>query len=287
MTSTESTGSGNVTRSLELLWGSGERPSRGPKPGLTLDRIVTTAVALADAEGLDAVSMRRLSTELGTGTMSLYRYVPGKAELIDLMLNQVQGETAAPAESPDAGADSHSAPSSAPGTGTGWRAAAEAMAHDVLALHQRHPWLLSVNQARPVLGPNSVSGLERKLAAIKGMGLTDPELISVIIMVEGYVSGVARTHVHAVEAEKKSGITDQEFWQAQEPVLSKAMTSGVYPVMAAMSEEAFAPEFDHFAFGLQRILDGLEVLVERRAAEGGTTERGKAQQGKAEPGEAR
>ncbi|MFD7318488.1 TetR/AcrR family transcriptional regulator [Streptomyces sp. NPDC059883] len=287
MTPTESTGSGNVTRSLELLWGSGERPSRGPKPGLTLDRIVTTAVALADAEGLDAVSMRRLSTELGTGTMSLYRYVPGKAELIDLMLNQVQGETAAPAESPTPGSESGSESGSDTGTvpasaaDTGWRAATEAMAHAALALHQRHPWLLSVNQARPVLGPNSVSGLERKLAAIKGMGLTDPELISVIIMIEGYVTGVARSHVHAVEAEKKSGITDPEFWQAQEPVLSKAMISGVYPVMASLSEEAFGPEFDHFAFGLQRILDGLEVLVERRAAESGTTRPGRAEQGTA------
>ncbi|WP_326611756.1 TetR/AcrR family transcriptional regulator [Streptomyces scopuliridis] len=253
MTSTESAGSGNVARSLELLWGSGERPSRGPKPGLTLDRIITTAVALADAEGLDAVSMRRLSTELGTGTMSLYRYVPGKAELIDLMLNQVQGETAALTESLD--------------PGSGWRPAAEAMARAALALHRRHPWLLSVNQARPVLGPNTVSGLEKTLSAIKGMGLSDPELISVIIMVEGYVTGVARTHVHAVEAEKRSGITDQEFWQTQEPVLSRAMNSGVYPVMASLSEEAFGPEFDHFEFGLQRILDGLEVLVERRAAE--------------------
>ncbi|MFE7567302.1 TetR/AcrR family transcriptional regulator [Streptomyces sp. NPDC057539] len=252
MTSTESTGSGNVARSLELLWGSGERPSRGPKPGLTLDRIVTTAVALADAEGLDAVSMRRLSTELGTGTMSLYRYVPGKGELIDLMLNQVQGETAAPAESP--------------GPASGWRSATEALARATLALHQRHPWLLSVNQARPVLGPNSVNGLEKTLSAIKGMGLSDPELISVIIMIEGYVTGIARTQVHAIEAEKKSGITDEEFWQVQEPVLSNAMNSGVYPVMASLSVEAFGPEFDHFEFGLQRILDGLEVLVERRAA---------------------
>ncbi|MFJ9029129.1 TetR/AcrR family transcriptional regulator [Streptomyces sp. NPDC102274] len=281
MTSTQSTGSGNVARSLELLWGSGERPGRGPKPGLTLDRIVTTAVALADAEGLDAVSMRRLSTELGTGTMSLYRYVPGKAELIDLMLNHVQGETDASAESPAPAGSSADL-----GSGSGWRRAAEAMARAALALHQRHPWLLSVNQARPVLGPNTVSGLEKALSAIKGMGLTDPEMISVIVMVEGYVTGVARTHVHAIEVEKRSGITDEEFWQVQEPVLSKAMTSGVYPVMASLSMEAFSPEFDHFEFGLQRILDGLEVLVERRAAERGTSEQGTAERGTAERGTA-
>ncbi|MGO4423231.1 TetR/AcrR family transcriptional regulator, partial [Streptomyces sp. MCAF7] len=90
MTTTEHSGSGDISRSLELLWGTGERPSRGPKRGLTLERIVTAAIAVADAEGLAAVSMRRLSAELGTGTMSLYRYVPGKAELLDLMLDQVQ-----------------------------------------------------------------------------------------------------------------------------------------------------------------------------------------------------
>ncbi|MEW1723723.1 TetR/AcrR family transcriptional regulator [Streptomyces sp. NPDC093109] len=248
MTSTETTGSGNVARSLELLWGAGERPSRGPKPGLTLGGIVSTAVALADAEGLDAVSMRRLSTELGTGTMSLYRYVPGKAELLDLMLNDVWGETDSTPRAP----------------GAGWRTTIEEMARAMLALYQHHPWLLSVNQARPVLGPNAVGGLEEMLSGIKDMGLTDPELISVRIMVEGYVSGVARTHVHAGEVKRKSGMSDREFWQVQEPYLTKAMNSGVYPVMASLSEDAFGPEFDHFEFGLQRLLDGLEVLVARR-----------------------
>ncbi|MEE1800576.1 TetR/AcrR family transcriptional regulator [Streptomyces sp. JV176] len=260
MTSTEASGSGNPARSLELLWDTGERPSRGPKPGLTLGRIVTTAVALADAEGLDAVSMRRLSTELGTGTMSLYRYIPGKTELIDLMLNHVQGET----EDPPGG------------IGTGWRAAVEAMARAALALHQRHPWLLAVNQARPVLGPNAVRGLEKTLSRLQDMGLSDPERVSVIIMVEGYVIGTARTQVHAIEAEKMSGTTDEEFWKAQEPFLSRAMTSGVYPVMAGLSEESFGSEFDHFEFGLQRLLDGLEVLVEQRTA--GQRTRPQAQQ---------
>ncbi|MFD5748320.1 TetR/AcrR family transcriptional regulator [Streptomyces sp. NPDC127033] len=255
MTSTEVSGSGNLARSLELLWGTGERPSRGPKPGLTLDRIVTTAVDLADAEGLDAVSMRRLSTELGTGTMSLYRYIPGKSELLDLMLNHVQGETRDPPG----------------GIGPGWRPAVEAMARAVLALHQRHPWLLSVNQARPVLGPNAVRGLETTLSRLEDMGLSDPERVSVIIMVEGYVIGTARTQVHAIEAEKKTGITHEEFWKAQEPVLSRAMTSGVYPVMATLSEESFGPGFDHFEFGLQRLLDGLEVLVERRRTPSATS----------------
>ncbi|WP_405442234.1 TetR/AcrR family transcriptional regulator [Streptomyces niveus] len=252
MTTTESSGSGDVSRSMELLWGTGERATRGPKPGLTLDRIVTAAIELADAEGLAAVSMRRLSTELGAGTMSLYRHVPGRAELVDLMLDRVQGEGAHAPEPDTAEPDA------------GWRKTVERAARDELALYQAHPWLLSVNQTRPVLGPGAVGGMESMLAGIKDTGLSDPELISVIIMVSGYVSGVARTQVHAVEVRQVTGISDDEFWRAQEPMLSTVMTSGRYPLMAALSPEAFGPDFDHFEFGLQRLLDGLEVLVEQR-----------------------
>lgn len=253
MATTESSGSGDVSRSMELLWGTGERATRGPKPGLTLDRIVTAAVELADAEGLSAVSMRRLSTELGAGTMSLYRHVPGRSELVDLMLDRVQAESGTPAADPDSSA-------AAPG----WRKTVETAARDELALYQAHPWLLSVNQTRPVLGPGAVGGMETMLAGIKDMGLTDPELISVIIMVSGYVAGVARTQVHAVEIQQATGISDDEFWTAQEPILSAVMSSGRYPVMATLSGDAFGPDFDHFEFGLQRLLDGLEVLVDRR-----------------------
>ncbi|MFJ2771862.1 TetR/AcrR family transcriptional regulator [Streptomyces sp. NPDC087300] len=251
MTSTdtgdEQRAAGDIARSLELLWGSGERPTRGPKPGLTLERIVTEAVRLADAEGLAAVSMRRLSTELGTGTMSLYRYVPGKGDLVDLMLDRVN---TAPEESE-------------PWTG-GWREAVEAYARETLALHRRHPWLLHVSQARPVLGPGAVGSLDRTLARIRPMGLTDPELIGVIVMTEGYVTGVARTQLHEAEATQKTGLSETAFWEAQAPTLDRIMRSGRYPSLADLSGDAFGPDFDHFEFGLQRLLDGLDVLIARR-----------------------
>ncbi|MFJ6985195.1 MULTISPECIES: TetR/AcrR family transcriptional regulator [unclassified Streptomyces] len=253
--SAETSGSGDLVRTLELLWDTGKRPSRGPKPGLTLERIVETAVAVADREGLDAVSMRRVATELGTGAMSLYRYVPGKAELLDLMLDRVQRP------GPD-------------GLGEGgWRTALETLARATLALHRRHPWLLRVNQSRPVLGPATLDGMEKVLARIRPMGLSDPELISVIIMIDGYVVGAARTQLHQEEAERASGLTDAQFWSAQEPFLVEAMASGRYPVTAALSEDAFGRDFDHFTFGLERVLDGLELLVERRRDPEGETAR--------------
>ncbi|MEU2540090.1 TetR/AcrR family transcriptional regulator [Streptomyces iakyrus] len=246
---TETSGSGDIARTLELLWDTGRRPSRGPKPALTVDRIVEAAVQIADAEGLQGLSMRRVAAELGTGTMSLYRYVPGKGELLDLMLDRVQRPSENPAD-----------------PGAGWRAALEALARATLALYRRHPWLLQVNQSRPILGPSALDGMEKVLTLIRPMGLSDPELVSAIIMIDGYVVGAARTQLYEREAERRTGLTDAEFWQAQVPVLEKVMASGRYPVMASLSEDAFGTDFDHFEFGLQRILDGLEVLVAARRA---------------------
>ncbi|SDL16330.1 TetR/AcrR family transcriptional regulator [Streptomyces indicus] len=244
-------GSGDIQRTLDLLWGTGERATRGPKPALTLDRIVAAAVELADREGIAAVSMRRLSTELGTGTMSLYRYVPGKAELLDLMLDRVQGEAV-----PEGAAIPKD-----------WRACVEGMARGQLALFRSHPWLLKVNQARTVLGPSAIRSMEVVVAPLRTMGLTDPELLSVIIAVTNWVTGHARTEADTVEAVKETGLSDEEFWGSQQPYLERAMLSGEFPQMASLSEDTFSYEFDHFEFGLRRLIDGFAVLVEERAAE--------------------
>ncbi|MFJ6657646.1 TetR/AcrR family transcriptional regulator [Streptomyces sp. NPDC091377] len=250
--STETSGAGDITRTLELLWDTGRRPSRGPKPGLTLDRIVAAAIQVADAEGLTGLSMRRVAAELGTGAMSLYRYVPGKAELLDLMLDRVQRPSEDPADL---------------GDGT-WRSALEAMGRETLALYRRHPWLLHVNQSRPILGPGAMNGMEKVLSRIKQMGLTDPELIGVIVLVDSYVVGAARTQVHQEEVERRTGLTDMEFWEAQVPILEQVLATGRFPLMASLAEDTWGTEFDHFEFGLQRILDGLEAQVEQRAEAG-------------------
>ncbi|ALO10189.1 TetR family transcriptional regulatory protein [Streptomyces venezuelae] len=237
-----------TTSSLDLLWGTGDRPSRGPKPGLTLDRIVATAVGLADAEGLDAVSMRRVAGELGVGTMSLYRYVPGKTELLDLMLDRVQGESFEADPPPP----------------THWRDTVTALARTTLALYRAHPWLLKVNEARSVLGPSALRGLELCLSGLKGphgMGLGDPQTISVIITVQSYTAGIARMELQTVEAAKETGVDDEEFWRTQQPYLERAMASGDYPMMAALAADTFSRDVDHFTFGLERLLDGFEILV--------------------------
>ncbi|MGV9315570.1 TetR/AcrR family transcriptional regulator [Streptomyces sp. NPDC003691] len=252
---TETTGSGDIVRTLELMWGLGDRPTRGPKPGLTLDAIVARAIEVADAEGLAAVSMRRIASELGTGTMSLYRYVPGKAELLDLMLDKVS----------DPGEWEHAK------GGDGepdWRAALMEMARGYLDLYEKHPWLLRVNQARTVLGPSTIASLEVALRALRPMLLTDPERISVIISVQSLVAGIARMAADAEEAAEATGLSHTDFWGVQEPFLATAMESGRFPLVAGLSEDTFTEEFDHLEFGVQRLLTGFEALMREREAAG-------------------
>lgn len=246
---TEHSGSGDLHRSMELLWGTKERPARGPKPGLTLDRIVDAAVELADRDGLSALSMRKVAAELGVGTMSLYRYVPGKGELIDLMLDRVSG----PVEHLERY------------RGEGWRTTLELVARGSWELYANHPWLLQVNQSRPVLGPNSMAGFDFALAALDGLGLTGQERVGILVAVEHYVAGAARSSVLWKQAAQQSGVSDEEFWATQEPYLVRAMTTGAYPQVAALPEDVFsASDEANMELGLRLLLDGVAGLIESK-----------------------
>lgn len=246
---TAHSGSGDLSRSLELLWRGREPAPSGPRPGLTLERIVTAAVALADREGLGTLSMRKVAAELGVGTMSLYRYVPGKGELLDLMLDHVNGP--APALQEHGGKD--------------WRRLMELVARRTWRLYLDHPWLIQVNQTRPILGPNALAGFDFALAALDGLGLTGREKVAVILAVDHYVTGTARTYALRGQAARETGITDEEFWAAQEPVLTRALAGGDYPAIAQLPEDAFSIDGDEaLEFGLTPLLDGLEAFIASR-----------------------
>ncbi|AYY11737.1 TetR/AcrR family transcriptional regulator [Actinobacteria bacterium YIM 96077] len=248
---TEHAGSGNVHRSMELLWDLCERPSRGPKPGLTLETIVTAAVEIADAEGLEALSMRRVATHLGVGTMSLYRYIPGKSELLDLMLDHVL-------EMPDGVPDmSH----------LGWREFLERTAREQWQLCMSHPWYPFVDQARPLLGPNGLETVEYVFRHLRPMGLSDQEMAVVITSLSNFVESTARVYINEKQAEERTGISNDEFWAAQAPALDEAMKSGQFPVMADLAGDTWGFTSETvFEFGLQRFLDGLESFLARRSS---------------------
>ncbi|SCG35885.1 TetR/AcrR family transcriptional regulator [Micromonospora coxensis] len=255
--SVEYSGTGDPARSLALLWRTREKTSR--KGGeLSVERIVRAAIEVADAEGLAALSMRRVAERLGVGTMSLYTHVPGKGELLDVMLDTVYGETARPRD-----------------VDGGWRGRLEQIARENWALYLRHPWLLQVATTRPPLGPNVTAKYEYELRAVEGVGLSDLEMDAVITLLDGYVHGAVRGAVEAAQAAQRTGMTDEQWWRAHAPYLEKVMDPQRFPTAArvgtAAGQEYQGPSDPGraFEFGLARILDGVAVLIgERRGGAG-------------------
>lgn len=238
-------------RTLALLWRAPEHRSR--KPGLGADEIVRAGIALADAEGLAALSMRGVAERLGAGTMSLYTYVPGKDDLIDVMLDTVYGETEAPG--PEL-AD--------------WRARLEQVARQNWDLHRRHPWTLEIATTRPVLGPQETAKYERELRTVDGIGLTEVEMDSVLSLVLGHVRTAARGALEAADAERRTGLTDEQWWQVHAPLLDRLLDPEHFPIAAKVGSAAGSAHGaassaeHHFEFGLARVLDGIDVLIRSR-----------------------
>jgi AcrR family transcriptional regulator len=254
---------------MSLLWRSQRKATRGPKPGLTVETIAAKAIELADAEGLPALSMRRVADALGVAPMSLYTYVPSKAELIDVMLDAVYGETAERLGRVAAAATTSGLPA--------WRAGLEARARADWALYERHPWVLQVSRARALLGPNEIAVYETSLGMVDGLGLTAREMVAVVDVIAGFVGGAAAGVAQAARAPEETGQTDDEWWGSREPILDELWDAERFPTITAVQEgggfdvpDDSAPynvrfAIDDFEFGLERLLDGIEAFVARRA----------------------
>ncbi|GGE76427.1 TetR/AcrR family transcriptional regulator [Nesterenkonia cremea] len=237
-----------VLQSLKLLWEGTPEPKKGPKPTLTLEQIVQTGVELADQEGLEALSMRKLAQKLGVGAMSLYRYVPSKTELLNLMLDAVSG--------PDLERESSFS--------QGWRTGLEAVGHGGRDQYLSHPWLLQVNWTRPVLGPNSVADMELILSGLQDLPLSDREKMNVVVSLDSYVTGAVRQEILSQRAAAESGMTDEEFWSSQAPILQEIFDTGRFPVMAGLDDDTFTGTWEeNFQFGLALFLDGVEQRIVR------------------------
>lgn len=254
---------GDPARSMELLWGAVQAPTRGPKQGLAVADIVRAGIAVADTEGIGALSMRKVAERLGRSAMSLYTYVPGKAELLDVMLDTVLGELRTDISLDD-----------------GWRPAVETHCRDLWALYERHPWVLQIVGSRPTLGPNELTVYELQLRLVDGLGLSGVDMNNTVGLIVGYVSGAAKSVADAKAAEHLTGVSDDDWWNARSPLLDRFWDAGRFPVAERLAQEQAFDQLDRdpddatpylvrgaldvFEFGLQRVLDGIEAYIATR-----------------------
>ena len=235
-----------ATRILELLWRHAlpSKPgARGPKPGLTVDDVVSAGITLADRDGLDKLTIRAVAAELGLRAMSLYTYVPSKDALIVLMVDAVAAaDTPISADLPV-------------------RDRMIAIATQIRADLIEHPWLLEVSPWRQVLGPGRMGRYERQLAAIDGIGLGDLAMDRAIAVLTDFATGNARLAVAAAGAAAQ--LSDAQWWEVNGPLLARVMPADEFPlagrVGTAVGEHYQAPADPDGAFdyGVATLVDGL------------------------------
>ncbi|AHI01118.1 TetR/AcrR family transcriptional regulator [Kutzneria viridogrisea] len=224
-----------------LVWMYEGQPSR---PGLSRDQIVCAAVALADAEGIAAVSMRRVADAIGAGTMSLYRHVPGKDELQELMVDRVLGEQARTAHEGD------------------WRAQVCGFAHAYRDLVLRHRWLPELMAGRPPMGPNALRQFESGVGVFRELGCDITTASSLMKLIRSYLLGVLQDELGDQDTWRRAGMTELEWRDQIGPYVRSVVESGQYP---HFTEYVFNAE-DHeqaeeFEFGLNCLLDGVAARL--------------------------
>lgn len=237
---------------LQAVWGLRERPTKGPKPTLSAERIVDAAVRVARAEGFAAVSMNRIAAELSTSAMSLYRHVANKDELTVLMMELAVGEPPARV------------------AGEAWRPTLERWARAMLAMFGEHPWFVQVPVAAPPATPRQLAWMEAGLAALSGTGLTEAEQVSVVVLLNGMIRSQALVSGQLAEAATSAGRTVDAAMNEFGGLLRLLVTADRFPMLrravdAGVLDRSDAPETE-FAFGLALVLDGVEKLILDRAA---------------------
>ena len=242
---------------MRLLWRERLEPRPQDRPrrsGLTVDAVIDAAVSLASEDGLQSLTMRRVAERLGVSAMTPYSYVPGKDELLELMLDAVYGRMAV-----------------SPAGAQGWRGNAIAVAEDNLALHRAHPWTLDVEAGRPTLGPGVLAKYDRELAAFDGIGLTDVEMDAALANLLALVREAARTEAGTAATSRRTGTSDAAWWEGVAPLLAEVVDAHAFPLASRVGSatgEALGTAYSAthmLSFGLDRLLDGIAALIDRRA----------------------
>jgi AcrR family transcriptional regulator len=237
------------TATLELLWDGPRQPRRGPRHNLTVERVVEVAMEIAEQEGVEGLSMRRVAAGLGVGAATLYTYVPHKSALIALMVDTMVGQAVPP----------HTR------AGT-WREKIRSWAHEELRSYREHPWLIELTGTGQPVGPHAFAWFDSAVRVFDGTGLSGREAFTVVVAVDGYVRGHVARVVQADRAESWTTPDGRTWDTVQEAFLAtRAGGTGRYPAVERMQAAGPTPE-ESFSQGLDWLLDGVELRV-RRAAE--------------------
>jgi AcrR family transcriptional regulator len=215
------------------------------------ERIVASAIRIADSEGIGAVSMRRIGIELDVPTMSLYRWIPSRDDLTLHMLDATVGTMTWPSPPPP-----------------GWRAQLEYAARGLWTTSVAHPWLGQImSMTRPQLAPNAMLFTEWSMRALAEVGVPPAQALEVSLALVGFSVGIAIALENERQAERDTGITSDEWMATKEAAARAIFASGRYPVLAAFADDDVGPELETvFETGLGIILDGVERLLARRQA---------------------
>jgi len=236
---------------VSAAWGLKTGSPRPRKHGLSLPRIVEAGIRVAASDGLAAVSMSRVASELGAATMSLYRHLSAKDELLAHMVDTAFAD-APPAFGP----------------GDTWRAGLAHWAALHLAVLRRHPWLVRVPISGPPLMPNQVLWFERGIACLRDTQLAEAEKPSVLLLVNGFVRNQATLEADLMLAARTSGIAPDQVGASYSDLLARLTDAGRFPAIhALLAARVFVGDGaieDDFQFGLDRILDGIAVLIRAR-----------------------
>jgi len=223
---------------IDLLWGSRDKPARPPRLALTVDRIAAAAIEVADAEGLPSVSMQQVAARLDVTKMALYRHVASKAELVAVMIESAVGEP------PDL--------RTSPG---GWRPRLVTWADLMRDTWRRHPWLPAATTGERPTGPREVGWTESAVAALEGTGLDGAERMDAVFLLSGHIRNT------------QSGATaGTQPWTAEKHLRSILHEHrDRFPALHEAARSTGGTSRDNgWDFGLNRILDGLEVLIGQR-----------------------
>lgn len=222
--------------------------TRSARGDLTPERIVDAAVAVADAEGLAAVSMRRVATELGAAPMALYRHVADKDDLLLHMMDAVMADWRMP-DTPLAG----------------WRERLELAARTLWRLFRAHPWLATaMSMTRPQPIPNAIPYTEWTLQTLHTQSADMQTTFTAHLALLNYVRGTAVNLEPEAEAQARTGMTNEEWMDTQGPALAQIIAGGRFPLLQQVVSGGYDYDMDQlFEFGLQTLLDGLAAHLDR------------------------